>query len=187
VSSAARVSRPGAPLAALALAAGLAIFAAACGVGTPAGTLTPGAAPTGTLAPSPTAAATLPSGSPSAIATSPAATPTVAALTATPTLGRVVGYVVVAHTDGQGAYVHESKQVGDRLRAYPEGTVLEVLGPAEAGEGGQWLPVRTPDGARGWVLQEFTEPTSAPPPTSAPAETTPAAATPPAVGASPTP
>ena len=142
------------PLRLLPLVAVLLVFCGACGGSTASGTETPTeealptlAAPTRTPAPgTPTS---------SALTTAPATLP---ARATTPTAAPTPKQVVVAHTEGQGVYLHGSKQLADRLQAYAEGTVLDVRGPAEDGEGGQWLPVRAPDGTEGWVLAQYTEP-----------------------------
>ncbi len=65
--------------------------------------------------------------------------------------------VKVANTDGEGVFLRKTKAMDDKLTAYKEGTEFAVLGPPEEGEGRQWLHVRAPDGAEGYVPQEFTD------------------------------
>jgi hypothetical protein len=64
----------------------------------------------------------------------------------------------VANTDGDGVYLRATRRAADRIGLIPEGTLLQVLGPPEEDEGRQWLPVRTPYGATGWVPAEYTAP-----------------------------
>jgi hypothetical protein len=69
--------------------------------------------------------------------------------------------VVVANTDGQGAYLRASPRMDDRLTAHPDDTELQVRGPALEGEGHCWLPVTAPDGQEGWIPLEYTSAASA--------------------------
>ncbi len=122
---------------------------------------TPTALPAVVVTEAPTATRAAPPPTPTRVP--PTLTPTPVSPTATPAPAPPAA-VIVAHTDGEGVYLRASKQMADKLRAYPEGTLLTVRGPAEEGEWRQWLPVRAPDGQEGWVPLEYTEPVSQPSP-----------------------
>lgn len=70
----------------------------------------------------------------------------------------------VANTRGQGVNLRaEASERGARIKALPEGTLLEpVAGPEGAG-GGAWQRVREPSGAVGWVAANFVTAASATP------------------------
>ncbi len=91
----------------------------------------------------------------------------------------------VGNTDGQGAYLRRTP-LGDRIKAWPDGTVMTAIGGDQIVDGNTWRNVRDPEGSEGWMLadylvpQELTPvppletPTAAPPPTSASATEAPA-------------
>lgn len=66
--------------------------------------------------------------------------------------------VRVANTGGAGVYLRRSPQLADRLRAWVDGTELEVLeeGPRIGDE--LWLKVRDPAGNTGYVPARYTAP-----------------------------
>ncbi len=66
--------------------------------------------------------------------------------------------VRVANTGGAGVYLRRSPQRADRLRAWVDGTELEVLeeGPRIGDE--LWLKVRDPAGNTGYVSARYTAP-----------------------------
>jgi hypothetical protein len=64
----------------------------------------------------------------------------------------------VGNTDGEGVFLRRTPAMADRIRAYSEGTQLQVIGPDTEGEGRQWRHVRAPDGTEGYVPAEFTIP-----------------------------
>jgi hypothetical protein len=64
--------------------------------------------------------------------------------------------VAVANTDGEGVYVRRTPGWSDRIKAYPDGTNLELLGPETEAENAIWLRVRAPDGLAGWVPKQYT-------------------------------
>jgi micrococcal nuclease len=66
--------------------------------------------------------------------------------------------VIVANTDGEGAYLRATKNLEDRIGLLPEGTVLIVTGAAEESGGELWLPVRADDGTDGWIPLQYTAP-----------------------------
>ncbi|MBA2446986.1 MAG: hypothetical protein H0V51_03070 [Chloroflexi bacterium] len=107
-------------------------------VGGPSPSPSPGvAAPPPTPGPSPPSAAPKPAASPS------------------PALERVR----VANTEGEGANLRERPSgSATRLKNLAEGTLLDVTGPNQQGEGRTWRPVRDPTGATGWVVADFLGP-----------------------------
>ena len=77
------------------------------------------------------------------------------------------GVVFVANTGGEGVFVRWTPSLDDRVKAYPDGARLEVIGPETAAEGTTWLYVRAADGLVGWVPKQYTAvepPTPTPPP-----------------------
>jgi hypothetical protein len=125
-----------------------ALFATACGLGTSAApTSTPPTA--ATVAPTVASTATRP---PAA-----AATPTVAAKpTDTPAPESQSDTVWVGNTDGEGVYIRNTPVMADRVRAYPDGTELTIIGDDVDGDGQHWKHVRTPDGLEGYVPAMYT-------------------------------
>lgn len=84
----------------------------------------------------------------------PAAVPAAPPVQAAPTAaGREM--VRVGNTDGQGVYLRSAPQVGERLRAYPDGTPLSLLGPDVESGGTVWRHVRAPDGLEGYVSAAY--------------------------------
>ena len=69
-----------------------------------------------------------------------------------------VEYLVVANTGGEGAYLRATPNLDDRVRAWPEGVRLKVIGPDAAAGGIQWKQVEDPAGNRGWIPAEYTRP-----------------------------
>jgi hypothetical protein len=108
-------------------------------------------------------------------APAPASATAAAVSTVTPTRT-----IWIANTGGAGAFVRNSPRVEDRLRAFPDGTPLLVIGDDADGDGLHWYCVQAPDGTRGYVPSidtVATEPIAAPPqPTPGPASSS--AATP---------
>jgi hypothetical protein len=64
--------------------------------------------------------------------------------------------VYVGNTDGEGVYVRRSPTMAERVRAYPDGTALIVIGDDAEGDGQQWKHIRTPDGLEGYVPAMYT-------------------------------
>lgn len=63
--------------------------------------------------------------------------------------------MVVGNTDGMGVYMRRTPNLGDRLRAWPDNTRMEVLERDITSEGRSWLKVRAPDGSEGFVPAEY--------------------------------
>lgn len=76
--------------------------------------------------------------------------------TATPTLKPdIPQLMLVANTDGYGVYMRRTPNPDDKLRAWQDGTKMEVIGqPVESG-GKRWYKVRAPDGVEGYIPAEF--------------------------------
>ncbi len=66
--------------------------------------------------------------------------------------------VRVANTDGIGAYIRRTPSLADRLRAWPDRTLLKVVGPDTTAEGIEWKQVEDPAGNRGWIPAQYTVP-----------------------------
>ncbi len=97
---------------------------------------------TATSTPSPTAAPYL--------SPTPGVTPT-PAVTATP----VLRLARVGNTGGDGVYIRRSPNDEDRLLAWPDNTVLVLLGPETEAGGRRWYAVRDPRGNTGWIPGEY--------------------------------
>lgn len=129
----------------------------------------------------------------------PAPVPVLAAPTATPevtaTSKPTPFPLAVFNTDGQGVFLNRTAGGGDRIKGWPDRTILQVIGEDQQMYGQRWRNVRDPDGNEGWVLAQYlVNPTSLPAPaaipTDLPSSPTPAAtatATPAAAAATATP
>lgn len=73
------------------------------------------------------------------------------------------GWVAVANTDGQGVFVRDFSNLA-RLRAWPDGTVLELIGDDVERDGQLYTPVRDPDGRQGLVPSQYLVAASRPAP-----------------------
>jgi hypothetical protein len=67
-----------------------------------------------------------------------------------------LGTVYVANTDGIGVYLRRSRNVNDRLTAWPDGTAMEVTQPPDVADGVEWVGVRTPNGQDGFIPTQYT-------------------------------
>jgi hypothetical protein len=66
--------------------------------------------------------------------------------------------VRVANTDGVGAFLRRTPNLNDRLRAWPDNTLLRIVGPDTTAEGIEWKQVEDPAGNRGWIPAQYTKP-----------------------------
>ena len=64
----------------------------------------------------------------------------------------------VANTGGIGVYVRASPRMADRLRAWPDGTIVLPTGQEAEAEGRQWREVRDPAGTVGWIPAAYLAP-----------------------------
>lgn len=69
--------------------------------------------------------------------------------------GAATTTVIVGNTGGDGVYLRRSPAVADKVRAWPDGTVLLVVGPDRQAEGRVWKNVRDPSGTVGWVPAQY--------------------------------
>jgi hypothetical protein len=66
--------------------------------------------------------------------------------------------LMVAGTDGEGAFLRKSPRLDDLLQAWSDGTLLDVLGPDLERDGLRWTPVRDPCGVVGWLPMRYGAP-----------------------------
>ena len=64
--------------------------------------------------------------------------------------------VWVGNTDGEGVFIRKTPVMADRVRAYPDGTALTIIGDDVDGDGQHWKHVKTPDGLEGYVPSMYT-------------------------------
>lgn len=70
----------------------------------------------------------------------------------------------IVNTDGQGANMRRAPSVSaQRVRVLAEGTVVELVGGEQRGDGYTWRNVRDVDGSAGFVTVEYLQPIQAPP------------------------
>lgn len=118
----------------------------------------------GAAQPAPTAETAAPTSAPAAPKPSASAVPSPSrSAAASPTAGNAApasaagrGTVYVGNTDGIGVYVRKTAVMSDRLRAYPDGTPLTIIGDDADGDGQHWHHVKTPDGLEGYVPAMYT-------------------------------
>jgi hypothetical protein len=67
-------------------------------------------------------------------------------------------YVVVGNTGGIGVYLRRTPRIADKVKAWPDGTTLLIVGQDGSSEGRVWKHVRDPDGNIGWVPAEYVLP-----------------------------
>jgi hypothetical protein len=77
---------------------------------------------------------------------------------ASPAAQHPLGRVTVAGTDGEGVFLRRSPRSDDRLQAWSDGTLLDLLGPDVELDGLRWTPVRDPCGMAGWVPARYAAP-----------------------------
>jgi hypothetical protein len=72
--------------------------------------------------------------------------------------------MLVGNTDGIGVALRRLPGTEDRMKAWPDGTRLVVLGEERRTSGRVWKKVRDPEGNEGWVAAEYlvTPPTTPP-------------------------
>ena len=79
-------------------------------------------------------------------------TPTV---TVTATAVEVTAVYVVGNTDGDGVYIRRTPDVADGIKAWPDGTVMEIIGPDVPAQERLWKQVVDPDGTVGFIPVEY--------------------------------
>jgi hypothetical protein len=60
-------------------------------------------------------------------------------------------HLMVGNTAGQGVFLRRTPVLSDRMKAYADGTQLQVIGPDVDSAGVHWRHVGAPDGAQGYV------------------------------------
>jgi hypothetical protein len=119
------------------------------------GASTSGSAQTIQSAPARPAASASPSRVPTSGPTAAAASRAQAAAAPAAPTPTAVRALVVANTDGQGAYLRRTPRMNDRLVAWPDGTILQPTGQTAGGDGHAWHQVRDPKGNVGWVPDDY--------------------------------
>ena len=77
--------------------------------------------------------------------------------------------VVVANTDRQGVFIRRSPSAEDKIKVWPDGTVMQPVGPDQQTDGRTWRNVQDPEGNQGWVPAEYLAlPTPTPAPSARP-------------------
>jgi len=71
--------------------------------------------------------------------------------------GVSVSIIHVGHTGGTGVYLRRTPDPNDRVRAWPDGTALTLMGPDVTQAGMTWKHVQDPAGNQGWVPAEYTD------------------------------
>ncbi len=72
--------------------------------------------------------------------------------------------MAVANTSGQGVAISRTPSNSDRIKVWPERTIMMIIAPDREVDGQKWSNVRDPDGTEGWVPAEFLViPSSLPP------------------------
>ncbi len=113
------------------------------------GLVQPATPPIVTLTPSPTATA--------APRPAPTTTQAVVRPTATPVPDRPQT-MIVGNTEGQGVFLRRTPNMNDRLRAWMDGARMEIIGPSVESDGLRWAKVRAPDGAEGYIPEQYLVP-----------------------------
>jgi hypothetical protein len=136
----------------------VALVVSACG-------MLPGSQPSAPTPTAPAAAAPATAASPApakpaaaaaSVSPSPAAKPTSTSEAAAATTSATVDRVWVGNTDGEGVYIRKTPAMADRIKAYPDKTVLVIIGPDVDGDGQKWHQVRAPDDVEGYVPVQYT-------------------------------
>jgi len=129
----------------------LLVPAALCGLGSIALRVSGGAVPAATRTATATTSARV---TPSPVVPKPTAT----VVKPPPTVAGTARYTVAA-TGGIGVYLRVAPDSQERLRAYPEGTLLQSIDAAPTSTGsGRWRHVRAPDGTEGWMREKYLAP-----------------------------
>lgn len=104
-----------------------------------------------------------PTPTPTRIAAKPAYTPKVPRPTGEFDLPTAAGTtnLVVGNTGGDGVWLRRSPAMADKVRAWPDGTPMQVVGADTAAEGKTWKNVKDPAGNVGWIPAEYLVPPSA--------------------------
>jgi hypothetical protein len=66
--------------------------------------------------------------------------------------------MVVGNTNGDGVALRRTPKLDDRLVAWQDGSVMEVIGPDATGDGLTWRNVRDPKGNTGYIPAQYLVP-----------------------------
>lgn len=66
--------------------------------------------------------------------------------------------MAVGKTDGQGVYLRRTPRMEDKLKAWRDGSRMEVIGQSVEGDGQKWRRVRAPDGGEGYIPEQYLVP-----------------------------
>ena len=114
------------------------------------------ATPIGRSTPTPAGRAT-PAPAPFVAPTAPVATPT----------ARPTSYAV-SNTDGLGVYIRRTPNPEDKIRVWPDGTMMLVVGADQQAGGTTWKNVKDPAGNVGWIASQYLNPSPPPAPGATP-------------------
>ena len=130
----------------------LLVGSSACGLlpgSQPAATVVPAAAaPTAAVSPVPT--------KPAATAAATVASPSAVAKPTATSASGALERVWVGNTDGEGVYLRKTPVMADRVKAYPDTTLLVIIDADVDGDGQSWHHVRAPDAVEGYVPVQYT-------------------------------
>ncbi|MCL5263990.1 MAG: SH3 domain-containing protein [Chloroflexi bacterium] len=73
--------------------------------------------------------------------------------TITPTIQG--GFVKIANTGGDGVFLRRTPRSNDKLVAWMDGTILQIVGENREAEGIVWRNVKDPKGNIGWVPAQY--------------------------------
>lgn len=75
--------------------------------------------------------------------------PTILSVVPTP------GLFQVGNTDGDGVWLRKTPAMADKVTAWPDGTLMIIVGADTQAEGRTWHNVKDPNGIVGWVPAEY--------------------------------
>lgn len=105
----------------------------------------------------------------------PSAQPTAAPTAIAATSQHAVGSLhKVANTNGDGVYLRRTPGTEERIRAWPDNTVMEYQGEMADVRGAGWAKMKDPAGNVGWIPVQYLTPYDGPRPAPAPAQPAPA-------------
>lgn len=79
----------------------------------------------------------------------------VAVVPASPTPQPGPRSMVIANTGGLGVFIRRTRDMADKIKAWPDGTIVYVIGDEVEGDGKKWLQAEDPDGNVGWIPVEY--------------------------------
>jgi hypothetical protein len=63
--------------------------------------------------------------------------------------------MVVGNTGGEGVFLRATPHLNDKLRAWRDGSRMEIIGKPVDSDGLKWIKVRAPDGAEGYIPELY--------------------------------